>query len=63
MFEVFSKMFIVVGFVGLEFGFLEGSGGSVVRFWLANLGSKGIEVRPLGFKAVWSLLFLGLTQH
>ena len=32
--EVFSKMFIVVGFVGSEFRILEGLGGFVVRFLL-----------------------------
>ena len=27
---------------------MEGSGGFVVRFWLANLGSEGFEVRTYG---------------
>ena len=44
-------------------GFLESLGGFVVWFWLANLGSKGFEVQPLGFKAVQSSLFLDMTQH
>ena len=62
-------------FVGSEFGifggfewvrssgFLQGSDGFVVRYWLANLGLEGFEVRPLGFKAVRSSLILGSTQH
>ena len=44
-------------FVGSEFGNFEGSGGFVVQFWLANLGSEGFEVGPLGFEAVRSWKF------
>ena len=38
-------------------GFLESLGGFVVWFWLVNLGSKGFEVWPLGFKLVRSSKF------
>ena len=42
--------------------FWSGSKEFKVRFWWTNLGSIEFEVRPIKFKAVQSLLCLGLLQ-
>ena len=61
--ENLRHVFVEYNAVVWSSGFLESLGGFIVWFWLANLGSKGFEVQPLGFKAVQSSLFLDMTQH